>query len=148
MTAFTTTARSAKRTRQTLLRLSALSLVVMLATAFTAAPAFGAKPVKNPGDSEYATIELAGVTALRGGPPAFSKGSAVAFDTTVVGVKGAEYPRVSVTCMRADGTAAWGSLTHPEEAVVLGAGGSLWSRRSPTPDTTCEARLFAFGGKH
>ena len=141
-----TTARSASRTRQTLTRLGALTLVAMLATAFTAAPTFAAKPSADP---EYSTIELGGVQAIRSGEePKFSKGSTVDFKTKVVGLKGTEYPMVSVTCFLGDGSVAWGSLTHPDESVTLGSGANVWSSMSPTPDTTCEAHLFAFGGKY
>jgi len=54
-----TTARSAPRTRQTLLRLGALALVAMLATAFTASPAFAAK------GGNHSSPTLSVITAAR-----------------------------------------------------------------------------------
>ena len=149
MTAFATTARSAKRTRQTLLRLSALSLVVMLATAFAAAPAFAAKPDKGSSGSDYSTIELAGVSAARSGEPTFSRGSDVKFDTKVVGLKGREYPMVYVECYADNGTKLYGRLDHPDSSFRLGgySSNSAWMSMEPAPDATCFSHLYAYGNK-
>ena len=76
----------------------------------------------------------------------FSRGSNVWFDTKTVGLKGTEYPMVYVGCF-VDGAKVWGNLRSPDEVFVLGNGSNDWSRMDPPPDTTCTARLYAYGGK-
>ncbi len=82
MTAFTTTARSAKRTRQTLLRTAVLTLAVMVAAANDGRT--GCSP-PSPGSGLTGSIELAGVTALRSGPSGMTYGDSASFDAKVSG---------------------------------------------------------------
>ena len=102
MTAHTTTARSAKRTRHTYLRIAALTLVVTVAAAMSAGPVLGAKPDKNTGGGLTGNIELAGDAALRSAPSAMTYGSTVAFDATVSGkMAPSGYVHVMVVCEQA-----------------------------------------------
>ena len=141
--------RASGATRQALPRVAmALALVVTLGTvgASTALAAKGG----NAAQTQYSTIALAGGMLQSTDPSTatFSRGSSVWFKTNVVGLKGTEYPMVYVECYSTvDGSLLYGQLDHPDAEFVLGGGWSPWFDVVPSPDATCLAHLYAYGGK-
>ena len=140
--------RASGATRQALPRLAMIAALVIAATTMGASTTLAAKGGNAAGAPQYSTIALAGsmLQSTDASAATFSRGSSVWFDTSVVGLKGTEYPMVYVGCFVGE-TKVWGNLRSPDEVFVLGNGSNDWSRMDPPPDTTCTARLYAYGGK-
>ncbi len=72
-------------------------------------------------------------------------GSSVTFTTTVVGLKGGEYPMVYVACFSpATGAILYGQLDHPDATFILGGGSSAWWLVGGPAN--CLAHLYSSGG--
>lgn len=113
----------------------AVGAIAVLAAAAAAQPTFAAKGGKG---SHNATA----ASSISLDQPRAWLGETVTFTSSAQGLKGSEWPMITVRCYQS-GVSVYAELNTPDWSFLLGGGSSDWLTNGGAAD--CTATLYAYG---